>query len=227
MATDLKVIDIPLADIQPNSWNPNRQNERQFAAEVESIRANGFISPIIVRKQGEGFEIVDGEHRFRAMNILAEENDLSNKKLESFLSKKSIPAVVLDISDSEAKKLTIIMNETRGKPNVAELSSLLSDLERDFGQDLITGLPYTPQHLNDLLAVGEFNWDEVGNDFNDADFESSDDDENKKSEIIASVDSGTLERWNVYVSSLSDLPADPKEKNALAIISLLNKVVVK
>lgn len=223
MNTNLTVIDIPLEAIQPNPWNPNRQTERQFEAEVESIRANGFISPIIVRKQETHFEIVDGEHRFRAMNILADEGDLSNKKLEPLLSTKSIPAVVLDITDGEAKKLTIIMNETRGKPNVAELSALLADLERDFGSDLIVGLPYTAEHLSDLLSIGEFNWDDVKTPVTDDDF--GGEDEVGSNEVRATLDDDTFKRWNDYLSSMSDrLPSEPKEKAGAAIIALLNSL---
>lgn len=223
MKTELTVNDIPLADIQPNPWNPNRQSERQFEAEVESIRANGFISPIIVRKQSDHFEIVDGEHRFRAMNILTEEGDLSNKKLESFIKSKSIPAVVLDISDGEAKKLTIIMNETRGKPNVADLSALLADLEKEFGDDLITGLPYTTDHLNDLLQIGDFNWDEAKLPVGDSDF--GGEDEVGVNEIRATLDDDTYQRWNDYLTTMSDrLPSEPKEKAGAAIIALLNSL---
>lgn len=223
MNTNLTILDIPLADIQPNPWNPNRQTERQFEAEVESIRANGFISPIIVRKQENHFEIVDGEHRYRAMNILSDEGDLSNKKLEPLLKKKSIPAVVLDITDGEAKKLTIIMNETRGKPNVAELSALLADLERDFGKDLITGLPYTAEHLNDLLSIGEFNWDDAKLPVTDDDF--GGEDEVGSNEIRAVLDDDTYQRWNDYLSTMSDrLPSEPKEKAGAAIIALLNSL---
>lgn len=218
----LNIQDIEIDLIKPNPWNPNRQTDRQFEAEMESIKDNGFISPIIVRKIDENFEIVDGEHRWKAMGLIIEEGDLSNDKLAPMIKDRKIPAVILEIPDSQAKKLTIIMNETRGKPNIADLGSLLNDLERELGEDLITGLPYSQQHLEELISIGDFNWDDVQtNNVSDSDFEREDD---GFQEIRAMVDQATFDRWKTFLKNNEDkYPQDPKGKAGGAIIDLLNR----
>ncbi len=65
----LKIQTVEVGKLHPNPWNPNRQDARTFEAERESIRNYGFIDPVTVREHptinGE-FEIIDGEHRWRA-----------------------------------------------------------------------------------------------------------------------------------------------------------------
>src|SRR5262245_17951783 len=51
------------ADIKPNDYNPNRQNDHEFLLLKRSIQEDGFTQPVIVGKDGV---IVDGEHRWSA-----------------------------------------------------------------------------------------------------------------------------------------------------------------
>ena len=60
----LVIKNIPINEIDANPWNPNKQNERQYQAEIESIAENGFLAPILVRANGDRHEIIDGEHRW-------------------------------------------------------------------------------------------------------------------------------------------------------------------
>lgn len=54
--------------IQPNDWNPNQMSEEEFAELVAEVRHLGKVpKPIVLRKNGAGYEIVDGEHTYRAL----------------------------------------------------------------------------------------------------------------------------------------------------------------
>lgn len=161
MNLEIELLD--LAKIKPNKWNPNKQTERQFEAEVESICANGFIAPILVRAKGDGYEILDGEHRYKAMNLIIENQLQGNKNVPDLVAAKKIPAIVINVNDSEAKKLTIIMNETRGRAELGELALLLDDISKDVGNDLLIGLPYSEKQLQDLLSLSEFDWENLAN----------------------------------------------------------------
>ncbi len=61
------LIELDLAQIQPNPLQPRLQFEpgklRELAA---SIKENGVLQPIVVRRSGGGYEIVVGERRWRA-----------------------------------------------------------------------------------------------------------------------------------------------------------------
>lgn len=139
----------PTKSLHPNDWNPNKMNERQYAAELESIKTYGFIDPITVRahpSKKRQYEILDGEHRWRAAQELGID---------------TLPLVVVDVDDVNARKLTIVLNETRGKADIVDLGALLAELASTIGaDDLRLGLPYSELELEELIGVGEFDWDE-------------------------------------------------------------------
>ncbi len=149
MKIRVNIQEVDLKSILPNPWNPNKQTEFVFEKERNSIREHGFIDPILVREKGKKFEIIDGEHRFKAA------------ELEGF---KSIPVNNLGkVSDATAKQLTIIMNETRGTADNELLSKLLKDLEGEIGRDkLFESMPMDVSIIEDLLATSKVNWDEIG-----------------------------------------------------------------
>jgi ParB family chromosome partitioning protein len=63
---EIKWINITL--LRPNSYNPNRLSPEEFKGLVESIQNAGYCeqNPILARPLNGYFEIVDGEHRWRA-----------------------------------------------------------------------------------------------------------------------------------------------------------------
>lgn len=146
----LVIVQIACDLIDPNPWNPNRMNEVVEQAERESIERFGFVDPVTVRNHPEAegrYQIIDGEHRWR---------------IASEAGYTEIPAVILDVTDDEAKKLTIVLNETRGEADVVLLGQLLSDLKDldDFG----TALPFSRGELDHLLSIGAEDWDNFGRD---------------------------------------------------------------
>jgi hypothetical protein len=137
---------IPLAKIHPNPWNPNKQDDPTFQALEESLSEFGDFDPITVRAHPElegEYQIVDGEHRHRARTAKGYKFALAN---------------VLDLSDDEARKLTAVTLEDRGRPDKILLAKLLSELD-DNGVDLETSLPYDPSELEELLKLAQTDWE--------------------------------------------------------------------
>jgi hypothetical protein len=139
----LEVISVPIGFLKPNPWNPNVQDSFIFEKEKESIRRFGFVVPITVREMGDSWEIIDGEHRWKAAKELG------------YLS---IPVIVIDVTEEEAKQLTIVLNETRGEANPEKLKALLADLTGSVPMaELMTVLPFSPEKMDSIL--GNFDWD--------------------------------------------------------------------
>lgn len=139
----MEVREIPLEDIYPNPWNPNMTSARVDDAIRESIGTYGFVQPLIVRPHPQEtgkYQIIDGEHRFEAAGDLGF---------------KTIPAVIIEISDIKAKKLTIIANETRGRAEVISLAGLLEEIQLIEEDDALVGLPYREADLEEILARAE------------------------------------------------------------------------
>lgn len=138
-------VAIPKARIHPNPWNPNKMTDRQQQAVSESIGAYGQVLELLVRPHpeiGGEYQIIDGEHRFSVLPEIVYCN------------------VIHDLPEPDAKKLTVILNETRGDADKVELAHLLADLQADFGEDLITGLPYSSVDLDELVKLADIDWDQ-------------------------------------------------------------------
>jgi len=142
--------DININIIKANTWNPNEMDQKTYKAEKESIQTYGIVSPIVVRPLKNEYQIIDGEHRYKVCKDL---------------SFKEIPCVIVNnLDDNDAKKLTIILNETKGNNNKIELGKLLGELESYFGDDLNIGLPFSNGDLKDLIEFGSVEWDKYEND---------------------------------------------------------------
>ena len=148
LSSSLEIIWVPYERLTPNTWNPNRMSEGMFARERASIREFGFVDPLTVRSLGGAdFEIIDGEHRWRAG--YAEDIHV-------------FPCIVLDVDDDEARELTIVLNDTRGSMQEDRLSALVKDLaSRREASRLTNLLPYDRGRMEQLLERREIDWDEL------------------------------------------------------------------
>lgn len=113
-----EVIRIPLSEIRPNPYQPRKTFDDDTIRELaESIKQQGVIQPIIVRKILRGFEIVAGERRFRASQLCGNER---------------IPAVVRELSDAQVMEMALIENLQREDLNAIETAQAYEALINKF-----------------------------------------------------------------------------------------------
>ncbi|MCF6284915.1 MAG: ParB N-terminal domain-containing protein [Candidatus Hydrogenedentes bacterium] len=112
-SSKLSLENIRINQLKPNRYNPNRMTDHQFLALKRTIRKEGFCGAILVRRSKRGFVIVDGEHRWRAAR------DLGMEKA---------PCIIGDFNESQARALTIKMNQIHGYWSAPELVSLLGEI---------------------------------------------------------------------------------------------------
>ena len=68
--TKEKSSEILLSQIRANQYQPRTSFDQKKLEELaESIKKHGVIQPVLVRKDGKGFELVAGERRFRAAKL--------------------------------------------------------------------------------------------------------------------------------------------------------------
>ena len=97
---------VKLSEIKPNRNQPRKNFDEEALAELaDSIRQNGVLQPILLRKKGNGYEIVAGERRYQASKLAGLEE---------------IPAIVRDISDDDVFKLALIENLQRSDLDTIE-----------------------------------------------------------------------------------------------------------
>lgn len=109
----------PVASIRPNPLQPRSGfDEREMAELVESIREVGILQPLVVRHVGDGYEIIAGERRFRAAQMLG---------------LRAVPIVVREASDDDMLSLALIENLQREDLNPIEKAKGFKDLMGRFG----------------------------------------------------------------------------------------------
>ncbi|MFC1514477.1 ParB/RepB/Spo0J family partition protein [Candidatus Omnitrophota bacterium] len=130
---------VRIARISPNDYNPNVVPEDILAKLGAEISQKGLCEPIVVRKRGNGYVIVDGEHRWRICR------DLGWKK---------VPCIIKEFDDDEAKIKTIQLNYMRGSAVPIKLASLIHSLNKEVKlEDLEKRLPYEKVQLKDHLEL--------------------------------------------------------------------------
>lgn len=95
-----RVTEIPVNELRPNPYQPRREFNQQALEELsKSIKKNGVLQPIIVRKSKvKGYEIVAGERRFRASKLA---------------NLETIPAIVRDFDEKIMMQVAILENLQR------------------------------------------------------------------------------------------------------------------
>lgn len=113
------VVEIPLAEIRPSSFQPRKRfDDKRLDELATSIRAQGVLSPVIVRQASGGYELVAGERRVRA----AERAGLER-----------VPAVIREVSNAEMLEVALIENLQREDLNPIEEADVYRRLIEDYG----------------------------------------------------------------------------------------------
>src|SRR5574341_1951931 len=110
--------EIAVDRITPSSFQPRRSfDETKIEELATSIRNQGIIQPLVVRPNGEGFELIAGERRWRAA-------------MRAGLAR--VPVVVRQATDHEALQLALVENLQREDLNPIEEASGYRRLQEEF-----------------------------------------------------------------------------------------------
>ncbi len=108
---------VPIDSIDPNPLQPRRIfNGDRLSELAQSIRVNGIIQPLVVRKKGERYELVAGERRWRAAKLS---------------EVKSVPVIIQDIPDDRLLEITLIENIQREDLNPIETAVAFDRMARE------------------------------------------------------------------------------------------------
>ncbi len=149
--------EIDINHIVPNPFQPRTVwNEEQLAELTASIRENGIIQPIIVRKSEKGFEIIAGERRYRAARAAG---------------LQTVPAFVRQATDDEMLELALVENIHRSDLNPIERAKAYqnfvntfnlsqSDAAKRLGEDRTVVANYMrlldlPSDIKQMLSEGQ------------------------------------------------------------------------
>jgi ParB family transcriptional regulator, chromosome partitioning protein len=113
------VLRLPLERIARDPRQPRRTFEAEaLRALADSIQAQGVIQPILVRREGAGFQLIAGERRWRAAQIAG---------------LQEIPAILREVTEAEAFLLALVENLQRTDLNPMEEAEGYRRLVDEFG----------------------------------------------------------------------------------------------
>jgi len=113
------VYRVPIETIEANPNQPRKQfNDDAVRSLSESIKADGVLQPIVVRRIGSRYELIMGERRLRAARLAGE---------------TSIPVVVKDVRDADSLRLALVENIQREDLNAIEVALAYRELIGAFG----------------------------------------------------------------------------------------------
>jgi ParB family chromosome partitioning protein len=130
MLGDREAVLVPLEQLRANPRQPRKtMDEEALAGLAASIRHNGVLQPILVRRDGPSFELIAGERRFRAAQLAGLE---------------TLPALVCTLEESERLKVALLENIQRENLNAIE--------EAEAYRAVMDQVGATHQELADMLG---------------------------------------------------------------------------
>jgi ParB family chromosome partitioning protein len=111
--------ELPIEDLTPGQYQPRKKMYRETLQELaNSIKAQGIIQPLVVRRQASGrYEIVVGERRWRAAQMAG---------------LTTVPVVIKELRNDEAAKIALIENLQREDLNAMDQARALQRLQKEF-----------------------------------------------------------------------------------------------
>ncbi|ARN57039.1 ParB/RepB/Spo0J family partition protein [Sedimentisphaera salicampi] len=111
--------ELKLGEISPNPYQPRTEwDEQELTKLVDSIKANGIVQPIVVKKVSRGYQLIAGERRWRAAKLAGN---------------KTIPSIIKEASDEQMLEMALIENIHRSDLNPIERANAYKEYTDNFG----------------------------------------------------------------------------------------------
>lgn len=139
-----KIRSIPIHEITRNKNQPRQVFfDEALESMAASIKERGQLSPILVRVVKDGYELIAGERRWRAMQSIQEH---------------SINAIVMDVDDTESALIAIVENVQREQLNSIEEAEALLKLSKEYEMSHDDIAKYTGKsrsHVTNILRLND------------------------------------------------------------------------
>lgn len=130
--SSLKIVQVPVKELKPSTYNPRTWNEETTKQLTESIQQFGLVDPLLVNGAAERKNIVIGGH-FRL-------------RVAKDLGFKEVPVVYLDIPDeAKEKELNLRLNKALGDWDY--------ELLAEFDDSLLSDVGFSSEELDDIFDI--------------------------------------------------------------------------
>ena len=140
--TSTGLLEVPTGAIAPNPKQPRSRFDDETLAELAaSIREVGILQPIVVRRAGQGYEVVTGERRLRAAKLAG---------------MATVPVVLRDSDDADLLREALIENIHREDLNPIELGEAFRQLLDELGlkqEELADRVGVSRSHIANTIRL--------------------------------------------------------------------------
>ncbi len=138
----MEVIDIPIDSISAANWNPNEMDQEMLTKLYRSVELFGMLVPLVVREVSERrYETIGGAHRLIVVRRLHHE---------------SVPCIVVQIDDAEARLLSQALNHIAGQDNPGLRGEVLRQiLESTPERQVAELIPGSFERLKEFAQIGQ------------------------------------------------------------------------
>jgi ParB family chromosome partitioning protein len=113
------VTELPISSIRPNPHQPRKDFDDAALRDLaDSLRQSGLLQPVVVRRLGDGYQLIVGERRWRAAKLAGIER---------------VPVIVREATDAESLELALVENLLREDLNPIEEAEAYQRLLAEFG----------------------------------------------------------------------------------------------
>ena len=137
----MEVVNLPIELLTETEWNANQSDENVMACLRTSIKRYGLVQNLVVRPLGDHYEVLSGNQRLK----LLREFDI-----------KTIPCVVVNVDDDQARLLSQALNRIHGEDDLGLRAEIIRDMLRTIPEDEVLAiLPETLDGLKGLASLGQ------------------------------------------------------------------------
>ena len=141
-ATNEEIVELKLEELRSNPYQPRTIFDEDALKELaESIKENGVIEPIIVKKSIKGYDIIAGERRVKASKLA---------------HKKTIPAIIRQLTDEKMAEIALLENLQRENLTALEEAKAYKSLidKLDLTQEqLAKKVSKSRSHITNMLGL--------------------------------------------------------------------------
>lgn len=138
--------ELPVDALEYAAWNYKVDDDAKQAKLCANFKRNGQIENIIVRELGGGrYEVVNGNHRLKAMRALG--------------IKACVAYDLGDVPLSTAQRIAVETNETKFDKDNLKLAQVLQSITADFSvADVALSMPFEEQEIVNFVATLSHDW---------------------------------------------------------------------
>ena len=138
----MKIIDLPIEQIQEAAWNPNQMDEVMHSRLRRSVERFGLVVPLVVRPIGDDcYQTIGGAQRLAVLKELGVD---------------PAPCVAVEADDAHARLLAQALNHIQGQDDLGLQAQLIKEVLQSLPQEAVLSLlPETAQSLQALASLGQ------------------------------------------------------------------------